>query len=112
MRFELFSQYTTDPRADALEAVTQLRAAVAAKAGLSTLYKGMIIAEAKLRAMGPRFAAAAGRLDSHAPPTLAEIDEMLRALEPVKASCPACEALGGCSLCDGRGVVFDSARAA
>lgn len=112
MRFEIFSQYTTDPRNDAAEALQQLRRATRAGAGLSALYGGMAIAEAKLRALGTSFASAARRMDSYAPPTLAEIDEMLRALEPVKASCPACEALGGCSLCDGRGVVFDSARAA
>ncbi|WP_437310120.1 hypothetical protein [Sorangium sp. So ce388] len=112
MRFQFYSQYTDSPRADAIAALIQLREAVVERAILNDLYRGMAIAEARLEALGASFGPAARRLNSYAPPTVAELDEMLRALEDAgKASCEAC---GGfrCSACDQSGLTFDAPRAA
>lgn len=107
-----WSDYTVSPREDATAALKQLRASVSSGAGLTFLYHDMAVAEWKVDALGDAFATAARRLGTYAPPTVAEIDEMLRALEePAKTSCPACEGFR-CSGCDGTGLDFDDAEAA
>jgi hypothetical protein len=109
---DLSSYYTSDYRADALDALRQLRASVAAGSELRAIYKAMAIAEWKVERLGAAYATHAKRLGGYAPPTVEDVDMMLAAVdvEPVKASCAGCDG-GRCSRCDHTGIEFEEVAA-
>jgi hypothetical protein len=106
----LFSDYSS-PRVDAITALRQLREAVEARSGLKLEWRAMAIAEVKLLELGSDYVVHAQRLQGHAPPTVAEVDAMLDAVdpEPVKVAC-LCEG-AGCCVCGHSGIEFEGRAA-